>query len=721
MYFGPSISVGRRGISYGDSDAQAFISATGLTGTTEVNAVNNLVANLKTYGLWSKMKAIYPFVSDTVNLLSYSEDLSNGVYTNANLTVAVNSTTAPDGTNTADKLTATTFNGAHDIKQTTTDSTSQCTYSVYLKANGLNYVNINVNDNVANGAGALFDVSNGTIVGDILVGSGWSVVSKSITSAGNGWYRCVITINATGSTRKCEIGPRDTNSTAWSYTFIGNNVNGIYAWGLQFQSGTSATTYQQIATTPANRFVSQFKYNLKDPRDLDAAFRLAFNGTWAYSKTGALPNGTNAYANTYAKISANFTPASVAFSYYSRSNTTAPVNFTTEIGVGNGATNLAYYELDIKRLSGNAQTNMSDGFVNYISVGNADSSGYYVANRNGASLLNLWKGGTKIGTNTTTSTFNYLPTNNIFIAAAQDGTSPIGNYSNRECAFATLSDGLTDTEATNLYTSVQLFNQDLSRQVGVPIVSDSDAQSFLNAAQITDLTQANAINTLVVGLKNASLWTKMKAIYPFVGGTATSHKWNLKDPRDLDAAYRLAFFGAWTHSSTGALPNGTNAYADTKLIPNSHLSIESNHMSFYSRTQANTYAIEMGCEAVTAKDLILYHGFLARKTIVDGAFGTNEASSNITNTLGYQIGSRTSLSNLKLYWNNSLLATNTATKTDGQNSISIIIGATNKTTIGGYSSKQAAFSTIGDGLNDSEASTLYTLVQNFQTTLGRQV
>ena len=32
---------------------------------------------------------------------------------------------------------------------------------------------------------------------------------------------------------------------------------------------------------------------------------------------------------------------------------------------------------------------------------------------------------------------------------------------------------------------------------GVPIVSDPDAQAFLNAAVITNVTQANAINTLV--------------------------------------------------------------------------------------------------------------------------------------------------------------------------------------------------------------------------------
>jgi hypothetical protein len=65
---------------------------------------------------------------------------------------------------------------------------------------------------------------------------------------------------------------------------------------------------------------------------------------------------------------------------------------------------------------------------------------------------------------------------------------------------------------------------------------DADATAFIAAAGITNLTQAAAISTLVDDLKTYGLWTKMKALYPFVGGSAASHKFNLKDPRDLDAA-----------------------------------------------------------------------------------------------------------------------------------------------------------------------------------------
>ena len=61
------------------------------------------------------------------------------------------------------------------------------------------------------------------------------------------------------------------------------------------------------------------------------------------------------------------------------------------------------------------------------------------------------------------------------------------------------------------------------------IVLDADAAAFLAAAGITDATITSAINTLVIDMKDDGLWSKMDAIYPFVGGTATTHKFNLKN------------------------------------------------------------------------------------------------------------------------------------------------------------------------------------------------
>jgi hypothetical protein len=78
---------------------------------------------------------------------------------------------------------------------------------------------------------------------------------------------------------------------------------------------------------------------------------------------------------------------------------------------------------------------------------------------------------------------------------------------------------------------------------------DPDALAFFTATTITDNIQKNAINQLLIDLKAAGIWIKIKAIYPMVGGNAATHNYNLKNPTDLDAAFRITFVGSWTHSS----------------------------------------------------------------------------------------------------------------------------------------------------------------------------
>lgn len=48
-----------------DPDAQAFITAAGITDATQKSAINQLVVDAKNYGIWSKWKAAYPFVGGT--------------------------------------------------------------------------------------------------------------------------------------------------------------------------------------------------------------------------------------------------------------------------------------------------------------------------------------------------------------------------------------------------------------------------------------------------------------------------------------------------------------------------------------------------------------------------------------------------------------------------------------------------------------------------------
>jgi hypothetical protein len=251
---------------------------------------------------------------------------------------------------------------------------------------------------------------------------------------------------------------------------------------------------------------------------------------------------------------------------------------------------------------------------------------------------------------------------------------------------------------------------------------DSDAQAFITAASITDSTQQSAINTLVTDLKGYGIWNKMKAIYPFVGGSASSHKWNLKDPRDLDAAYRLQFYGGWTHSSTGALPNGSTGYADTKMNLNTVLPSSPTYLAYYSRTLQNANVGEMGAlDSATSSANSFY---LSYGGTLQGynSFSKSVSVSGISNqTQGYFALNAYSLS-LKVFKNSAQIGTTTILTSYNTTNYNVYLAAANHTgTTSYYSSKEVAFSSIGEGLGDAEAANFYTAVQSFQTTLSRQV
>lgn len=264
------------------------------------------------------------------------------------------------------------------------------------------------------------------------------------------------------------------------------------------------------------------------------------------------------------------------------------------------------------------------------------------------------------------------------------------------------------------------------RFVGVGVGDDNDAAAFLQEAGIADYMQQRAIFELVSRLKGAGLWSKMKAIYPFIGGTASSHKWNLKDPQDTDAAFRLVFSGGWTHSATGALPNGTNAYANTFFVPNLHLSKTSTHMSTYLRDDVNGLHHDIGASNEGSTEIISIYGRFGGNALADsGNYLTSRISVSTANSIGLYNVSRTANNSLKLYKNGASIGSNTNTDNANIPNANVIISAADP---GGtaanyqqFSPRQIAFATIGDGLTDTEASALYDIVDLYQKRLSRSV
>jgi hypothetical protein len=258
--------------------------------------------------------------------------------------------------------------------------------------------------------------------------------------------------------------------------------------------------------------------------------------------------------------------------------------------------------------------------------------------------------------------------------------------------------------------------------------NDADAQAFIDAAAITDVTQQSAINTLVLDLKNYGIWTKMKAIYPFVGGTASTHKWNLKDPRDLNAAFRLVFSGGGTHSSTGWLPNGTNGFANTFFnISNNFISTSNASMGCYLRTDTSTSSVDIGAGNTTeAKNGILIYSSFNGSTLFSCAFSNTFISPAPTNNDSRGFYSVVRDGGVQRIHKRGDITINLS-KTEasaGLSSLNIYIGGGNP--IGGsgsylYSDREQAFAFIGDIITQTEIDNLYTAVQAYQTTLSRNV
>ena len=288
---------------------------------------------------------------------------------------------------------------------------------------------------------------------------------------------------------------------------------------------------------------------------------------------------------------------------------------------------------------------------------------------------------------------------------------------------------------TYVLTSSQLNNRILN-SFSIPAGSsfDPDAQAFITAAGITDPTQQTAIDNLVIGLKADGLWTQMNAIYPFVGGTATTHKYNLKDPRDLDVAYRLIFNGGWTHSNNGALANGTNGYADTKLNAATVLSNASYNYSVYSRTQnfqfnssflGATYFLQPEDQPEEYYgNIFMLNYFGNTMNIHYTQDGDGYKIYNSSDTTGmFNVNNDAGTISLYKNGNNQTLGDSSPDAVYLPNG-NIYIAALNfigQGSVGCFSNIQYAFSTIGSKLTNTQSANLYTRIQTFQTSLSRQV
>jgi len=258
---------------------------------------------------------------------------------------------------------------------------------------------------------------------------------------------------------------------------------------------------------------------------------------------------------------------------------------------------------------------------------------------------------------------------------------------------------------------------------------DPDAQAFITATGISG-TDATAINTLVLDLKSYGIWNKMEVIYPFVGGTSTTNKYNLVDPQDTNGAYRINFQNSWTFNSTGSLPGASNAYGITYFNPSTFSSI-STGMSFgyYAITgPSSTYIDKYSIGAFAASSQF----FSVEERAADGTatlfkYVNNDSEFNVNGSVlstgqGFrQFSSSGSASGVASISNASGTATDTGTPSGTYPNLNFYVGNLNVNNTPYASARQyLAFAYMGTPLTATERTDYFTAVQAYQTTLGRQ-
>lgn len=238
---------------------------------------------------------------------------------------------------------------------------------------------------------------------------------------------------------------------------------------------------------------------------------------------------------------------------------------------------------------------------------------------------------------------------------------------------------------------------------------DADALAFLSATGIVDATISSAICTLVSELKSNSLWTKMKSIFPFVGGTSTTHSYDLK------TLGQGVFFGGWTHTSNGAISNGINGYFNTNVSPFSTLSQNSNSVGYYSRAVPTV----AGYSGVGSPNW-----FILGKYFANNEYFPNATSALITTATTHTrlfLGSRTSSTSVAIYRDGSSVKSGSITSQALPSNNFWLGGINNGGSLLLPIDIEFAFFFLADGLSAAEVSTLNTIVNTFQTTLGRAV
>jgi hypothetical protein len=251
----------------------------------------------------------------------------------------------------------------------------------------------------------------------------------------------------------------------------------------------------------------------------------------------------------------------------------------------------------------------------------------------------------------------------------------------------------------------------------------SEAQRYLAALVFTGGTVGDTVSaatiTLYSSLVSNGIYDKINIFYPLV--TADNNISAMSIEGKLQTQYNITWNGGWTFTNSGATANGINAYGNLNYGDES-TSLNDAHIAIYSFVNADSSGIDIGLNSSSSDSR---SGIYMREGTTAGFVIHNKASGYLTSTIsdsfGFYVVNRSSSTSRIAYKNGVQIASDSEVST-ALAPLNYYIAARNND--GGsptaYANRGYSFISIGKSLTPEEQSTYYSIIQTFQTSLGRQ-
>ena len=211
------------------------------------------------------------------------------------------------------------------------------------------------------------------------------------------------------------------------------------------------------------------------------------------------------------------------------------------------------------------------------------------------------------------------------------------------------------------------FSSNFRTNYTLPSTFDANAAAYFTAAGITDTTEKDAVNQLVLDLKgegsttnNSNVWSSLDVIHPISPTSLAAATYNIKDPN----THNITWFNSPTHSVNGVNFSGSSVYGDTNYNPTLDGGLQDNHVMGLSMfdTLLTELCIPMGSRSSTPN---LYNSFVQYSGSIYYQLNAPTPSADFTGTLGaanYSIV-RSSATSMAFYKNGSLLHSKVSSST----------------------------------------------------------